>query len=490
MNAPTTLTNRLQEFRLSWEREEGEPLWTPLDRLVVGVSGGPDSLALLHALVADGFHPAERITVGHLNHGLRESATAEAQFVARTAGEWGMECRVREVDVGALADAEGRSVEEAGRLARYRFLAHLARDVDATAVLVGHTADDQVETVLMHVVRGTGLNGLRGMLPVSTVPDAPDVRLLRPLLATSRDEIERYCEAQGLSPVLDATNEELTFFRNRLRHHLVPLLREYSPQIEERLLNMAEVVRADVALLQKLQGEAWRELLVGQGADWIQLDLDAWRRLPLSLRRRTLRQAVWQLRASLRDVSFRPVELAREVAETGTVGAQATLPGALMLTVEYETLRVAEPSASMPTSAPQLLEPEPQPLNVPGELELENGWRLEVWNEPAEIEAALEQARNPWRAFVDADAAGTLSVRARRAGERFKPFGMEGHSARVADVMINEKIPAEYRARWPIVANERHLVWLVGHRIDERVRVTERTRRVLAMRCARESPKL
>ncbi|MFW6184062.1 MAG: tRNA lysidine(34) synthetase TilS [Chloroflexota bacterium] len=242
--------------------------------------------------------------------------------------------------------------------------------------------------------------------------------------------------------------------------------------------------------MQQLQGEAWRELLVGQGEDWIQLDLDAWRRLPLSLRRRTLRQAVWQLRASLRDVSFRPVELAREVAETGTVGAQATLPGALMLTVEYETLRVADPSASMPTSAPQLLEPEPQPLNVPGELELENGWRLEVWNEPAEIEAALEQARNPWRAFVDADAAGTLSVRARRAGERFKPFGMAGHSARVADVMINEKIPAEYRARWPIVANERHLVWLVGHRIDERVRVRAGTRRVLAMRCARESPKL
>ncbi|HSM57144.1 MAG TPA: tRNA lysidine(34) synthetase TilS [Candidatus Sulfomarinibacteraceae bacterium] len=482
------LRSRLREFKQSWEREQGKPLWTPVDRLVVGVSGGPDSLALLHALAVGGFHPIERLTVGHLNHGLRESATDEARFVARTANDWGVQCEIREVDVEALAEAEGRSLEEAGRLARYRFLADLAHKAGAAAVLVGHTADDQVETVLMHLVRGTGLNGLRGMLPVSAVPDAPDVRLLRPLLTTSRDEIEAYCEAHDLRPVLDATNEELTFFRNRLRHHLLPLLCEYNPQIKERVLNMAEVIRADVALLQQLQSEAWQDVLVGQGDDWLELDLGAWRRLPLGLRRRTLRHAVWQLRASLRDISFRPVELARQVAEEGAVGAQATLPGALTLTVEYDALRIAGRDVTAPTTAPQLLELEPQPLAAPGELELANGWRLEVWNAPAGADVELKQQSSPWRAVVDADAAGALYVRGRRAGERFQPFGMEGRSARIADVMINEKIPAAHRDRWPIVANDRHLLWLVGYRIDERVRVTPETRHVLVMRCTRRAP--
>ena len=467
------------------------PLVRPEGVLVVGVSGGPDSLALLHALATGGrrgdpLHHPEKLVVGHLNHSLRPDATGDAQYVARVCSNWGVACFVEEADVGAQAQAQGLSLEEAGRLARYRFLAELARRVDAAAVAVGHNADDQAETVLMHFVRGAGLAGLRGMLPVGPMPEAPDLRLLRPLLTVSRAEIERYCRQHELEPRLDASNVDETFFRNRLRHELLPMLEEYNPQIRERLQNTAAVVAADYELLQQLRREAWMDILREGGDGWLRVDLEAWRDLPLSLRRSTLRHAVWELHSSLRDVTFEPVEQAREVAETGDVGAQATLPGGLVLTVEYDAWRLATEEASPPVRRPQLSGDEALVLSLPGRASLAGGWFVEATACHDVSQEAVENNPDPWLAYVDAEEARQLLVRPRRPGERFQPLGMAGHSAKVSDVMINEKIPAGLRARWPLVANRDHLLWLVGHRLDRRARVTAGSRHVWRLRCARE----
>lgn len=461
------------------------------DALVVGVSGGPDSLALLHALATGGgrgdpLHPPDRLVVGHVNHGLRPEAAADAQYVARVCAAWGVACFVEEVDVGGRAREEALSLEEAGRLVRYRFLAELARRVGAPAVAVGHNADDQAETVLMHFVRGAGLAGLRGMLPAGRLPEAPDLTLLRPLLGVERAEIERYCAEHDLQPRIDASNVDATFFRNRLRHELLPLLENYNPQIRERLRHTAAVVAADYELLQQLRREAWEEVLRERGATWLRVDLAGWRALPLSLRRSTIRHAVWTLRASLRDVTYEPVEQARRVAEGGEVGAQATLPGGLTLTVEYDAWRLAAEGAPAPVRGPQLPREKGLALSLPGRVSLAGGWFLEA--EAVGDVSPEEAAQNAdrWTAYVDAGEARELTVRPRRAGERLQPLGMGGHSAKVSDVMINEKVPAALRERWPLVARGEQVVWLVGYRLDRRARVTAGSGRVWRLRCVRE----
>lgn len=470
------------------------PLVRPESVVVLGVSGGPDSMALLNALATGGgrgtpLHPRANLVVGHLNHGLRADAAGDAQYVARMCAGWDVACFVEEADVGAEARAEGLSVEEAGRVMRYRFLAELARRVDASAVAVGHNADDQAETVLMHFVRGSGLAGLRGMLAVGAMPEAPEITLLRPLLEVSREEVERYCRERGLEPVIDASNTDEVFFRNRLRHELLPLLEKYNPQIRERLRNTAAVVAADYELLQQMRREAWEEVLREWGGAWLRVDLEGWRALPLSLRRSTLRHAVWKLRSSLRDVTFVPVEQAREVAEQGEVGAQASLPGDLVLTVEYGVWRLATEKGAPPARRPQLPEDDALTLPLPGRVSLAGAWFLEAeaWHDLApETVAGGAADGDPWVAYVDAGEAQALVVRPRRAGERFQPLGMEGRSAKVSDVMINEKVPAELRARWPLVGTEEHLVWLVGHRLDRRARVTSGSRQVWRLRCGQE----
>lgn len=480
------LQHRVRRQLDVWKHERGRPLWRDNDILVVGVSGGPDSLALLSMLVKDALHPASHVVVGHLNHRLRPEATGEANFVAQICAQWGLECKIGEVDVAAFAERDRLTVEEAARVARYRFLGEVALDVNSSRVVVGHTADDQAETVLMHFVRGAGLAGLRGMGPDSALHGFKGIRLIRPLLTVSRAEVLAYCRAHSLEPIDDPSNEDLTYFRNRLRHELLPLLEEYNPQIRERLLHTADVVRADVAFLEAKTAQAFTSLVTEQNEDLVRMDLERWQALPLSLRRRTLRMAVWHLRKSLRDVSYTPLEQARRVAEQGQVGAKSVLAGKLVLEVEYDALCLYRPETKLKTHAPQLSPGAQLPLSVPGSVELENGWQLWATVSVSGDVEKPHDTRDGWRESVDADSVGELVLRTRREGERMQPLGMDGKSTKISDLMINEKVPARLRSGWPIVANARHAVWVVGLRIDHRVCIHDRTQRVIQLRCVRE----
>ena len=463
---------RLSSRVRKWLQEEGDdlrPFLPPATKLLIGVSGGPDSLALLHVLRA--IYPPDNLVVAHLHHGWRAAADADARFVTATAAAWHIPCHVEKVDVTALARAARLSLEEAGRKARYDFFARLAGEVGAKAVAVGHHADDQAETVLMHLLRGSGLAGLCGMRPVSPLPGAPELSVIRPFLTASRAEIEQYCQENNLQPITDSTNQDTAFFRNRLRHELLPLLTEYNPQIYGRLQQMAAVIRADYDLLDTIMQKEWTAILRGKDPDWLALDRAGWLALPLSLRRSTLRRAVTQLRPDWRDIGFRPIEQARLVAEKGATGGQATLPGGLIMTVGYEQLTIAADPATRPIYLPQLTGETAVPLPVPGRIELANGWMLAA--EPIhEMDLVQVQANaDPWQAFVDVGKR-PLWVRPRRPGEQMQPLGMNGQSAKLKDIMINRKIPVRLRARWPLVTTDEHPVWLAGHLVDERAKVT------------------
>ncbi|MFH1084522.1 MAG: tRNA lysidine(34) synthetase TilS, partial [Chloroflexota bacterium] len=417
----------------------------PGDALVVGVSGGPDSLCLLHVLRAMAPDLGLALHVGHLDHTLREESADEAAFVAALCAAWGVPCTVERRDVAALAAQRRASLEEAARQERYAFLCALARRVEATAVAVAHHADDQAETVLMHLLRGSGLAGLRGMLPVawldelrlgaSPVPADERLRLVRPLLEVPRADILAYCAAHGLQPRYDRSNLDTTFFRNRLRHELLPVLETYNPNIRNVLRRTAQVAAGEYDLLRGLLDQAWAEVVRDEGAEAITLDLACARALPVALQRAVLREAIHRLRASLRNVNWTHVDDAVAVLARGHVGARAVLPQGLMLTLGYEAATLAAVGHVAPRPHwPRVTAP--LAVAVPGSLELpEGGWRVNAVLVPREaLPAGWERNPNPYLAYLDADLLGERPIlRPRYPGDRIVPLGL-GHAQLVREL--------------------------------------------------------
>ncbi|MGQ9793367.1 MAG: tRNA lysidine(34) synthetase TilS [Anaerolineae bacterium] len=495
-------------------------MWQPGQTVIVGVSGGPDSLCLLHILLRLSSVLSFKIHVGHLDHGIRGAESeADAAFVEQIAQRWGLPVNIERADVPALARHYRLALEEAARCARYTFLGRLARQINAAAIAVAHHADDQAETVLMHWLRGAGLAGLRGMLPVIPLAeyrliedwavsssDHSDIgavvpprsssnvispMLVRPLLDITRDEIEAYCQQHDLRPRVDRSNLDTTYFRNRLRHELLPYLERYNPNIREVLRRTAQVVAADYALLQDCLERAWTEIVRDETDEAVLLDLAAWRHLPLSLQRSTLRRAVHQLRRALRNINFIHIEEALKVAQCGETGAKASLPQGLLLTVSYDGLLIAPPGYRTLPDVPCIYSEEAIPVHVPGVTSLPNcGWILDT--EETSVPAGETFTVRPesrWEAILDAEFVGhSPRLRRRRIGDRFYPLGMKGQSKRLNEFMINEKIPAAWRDHIPLLVNELdQIAWVCGWRPDERARVTTQTRRVMRLRFVRKS---
>ncbi len=413
--------------------------------VVVGVSGGPDSLCLLHVLLRLRQEYHLRLHVAHLHHGARGAdADADADFVAALATEWGLPITVERQDVPALARAHGLAFEETARRVRYTFLARVAGEVGAHKIAVGHNADDQAETVLMHFLRGAGPAGLRGMLPLTPLSDyrliaalvpgpsspAPVV-LIRPLLEVPRAAIEAYCADQGLTPRFDRSNLDTTYFRNRLRHELLPLLATYNPNVRARLCHTAAVVAADYELLTQLRERAWAEVVREERKAAIVFDRATWRALPVALQRATLRQAAYYLRRSLRDVDFVHVENVRQVGLRKETGAQATLPMGLALTVGYDTLTVGDAGdVGLPPDEPLLWSAEPLPVQIPGTTSLpQSEWvlRAEVLEDLTPWPPSLRgKGENPLRGEGETPLQGKWETPLRGEGET--PLRGEGET--------------------------------------------------------------
>lgn len=455
----------------------------PTDPLVVGVSGGVDSLALAHLLRQ--LHDPAALILVYLDHGWRPEAADEAQFVQTLAQEWGVRAVVGRVDTRRLALTRRQSLEAAAREARYAFLAEVARAAGGRFIAVGHQADDQAETILLHLLRGAGLSGLSGMAPAGPTPGHPDMVLLRPLLGQTRATLEAYCRDHGLTPRRDPSNEDRRYRRNWLRHVLLPDLAPYSPHIHDRLTQLGALAAADDALLEQLLDEAWLTLVIADGPGWVRLDRGKWQALPLSLRRRALRRAAQLARPAGYELTFSGLEQARQVAEQGRIGARVDWPAGLCLLVVAGGLQVgAAPPLPAEPPPPQLLSPDPILLPAPGQVQLAQGWVMEATLHPAPPLAEIRANQERWRAYV-ALPDGPLWLRGRRPGERIQPLGLGGHSTPIKEVMIDRKLPAAWRALWPVVATNEHPVWLTGWLVDERCRVTPTTTWVVVLRCYR-----
>jgi tRNA(Ile)-lysidine synthase len=462
------------------------------DAVVIGVSGGPDSLTLLHLFMRSRETSGWRPYVLHLNHQIRGSeAEADARFVASIAAEWGIPCRIEQANVPAIAAKSKLSLEEAARQARYAALAQEAERVGASVIAVGHNADDQAETVLMHLLRGSGSAGLRGMLPLTVLSEAQGTAplyLIRPLLGITRAAIEAYCMEQGLSPRIDRSNLDTTYLRNRLRHEIIPLLKTTSPNLITLLGHTASVIASEYEVVQAQAEEAWRSIVREESDRRVCLALEEWRRLPLALQRATIRRAVGLLRVHLRDISYTHIEEAVRVGQTGQTSMRVTLPGGLILCIEYDGLVIASVDTYPPRPDWPLIEPGTSiAIAGSGDYELpETSWYFSLYPYNGDRSGQSWEAllANVWATPLDAEAltsSGPMLIRTRRAGDRFWPQGAKG-TQKLSDFMINAKIPALWRNQLPLLTAGDQIVWVCGWCVDERFIVRPQTQHIWVAR--------
>lgn len=262
--------------------------------IVVAVSGGPDSLCLLHLLRRIDPERRLRLHVAHLDHRLRPDSAADAEFVAQIAAEWQIPASVGQADVGTIARERRAGIEETARAVRSRFLLETALTIGADTIALGHTADDQAETVVMRLLRGAGPSGLAAMRPKRPADEhsgmSPQIMLIRPLLETSRAEIEAYCTEQQLTPRYDSSNESPIFTRNRVRGYIIPLLKTYNPAIVATLGRTARVCAEEDELLSELAEQVWAEI-AQTDASGVAFDRQRWQQLHRALQRRLIRKA-------------------------------------------------------------------------------------------------------------------------------------------------------------------------------------------------------
>jgi len=448
----------------------------PGDRAIVAVSGGPDSVALLALLAKLAPSLNLELHVAHLDHGWRGPASAaDAEFVRRLALRLGIAVTVGHVPPGTWKRRARRqsSREARARDLRHAFLIETARSVGAQRIALGHTRDDQAETLLLRLLRGSGGRGLGGIYPVK------DGLFVRPLIETRRREILAYLKRRRLRYRVDATNRDVRLRRNRVRRELIPLLeKRFNPRVVDLLARTSGLLRDDEEVLETLAGEALEKAAGRRAPGRLDLRTPAIRLLPPALQRRVLRRGLAEVRGHLRRITARHIDACRGLFETRSGGA-VSLPDGVTVRQAPGTLRIemGRKAGSRAVAGP----PVETLCPVPGEVDLPSfGLRLRtrVIPRPSGFDP---RAGAPDRVFLDADLVRTpLRVRERRAGDRFTPLGAPG-DRKVKSFLIDRKVPVDLRGRIPIVLSGERIAWVVAQAIDDRFKVTPQTRRILVL---------
>lgn len=458
--------------------------------VVVGVSGGPDSLCLMETLRQAGYP----VIVAHFNHQLRPESSQDARMVEKTAARLMLGCIIDGANVRAYAEQEKLSIEEAARNLRYRFMFTLARERNAQAVAVGHTADDQVETVLMHFLRGSALTGLKGMSFRSflKVFDA-EIPIVRPLLKMWREETVMYCAVNGLRPHYDSSNDSLNFQRNRIRHLLIPSLESYNPKFREAVLHMTESLKGDYAFVMETLDKAWQETVTDMDEEVIAFDSALLSKHSIGLQRNLVKQAMQILRPGV-DISFSVLERATNMINNSAHSARVDLKGGLRMFRELGQDYICTLDAELPFNLwPQMMEVKQTPVAVPGQVALAGGWKLncERWRIPALAKEQAQRNEDQFQVWLDAEnLPESFELRTRRQGDHFSPLGMDGHSQKLSDFFVNEKMPQRAREHWPLLCAGDEILWVPGYRSAHPYRLTAASQKVVYFSVTRPPDKI
>jgi len=437
------------------------------DSVIVAVSGGPDSVCLLHILheLKDELHI--HLVAAHFDHGLRpDEDETETAFVRRLAESLKLPF---ETAKGHLLAKKARgSREEVARNARYAFLERVRRKHKAQKIALGHNLNDQAETVLMRLLRGSGTSGLTG------IPPCRGNNIIRPLIEIKRPEIENYLKSKQLASVTDSSNLKTDYLRNKIRLELMPLLEGQQPQLAHLLAQTAEILRDEDAYLDRIT-EAWFNRNVEQSPHHaFKIPIASFLSLPVALRRRVIRNVIGKVKKDLRRISWDHMEAIHRLVQAEKPQAALSLPGRLTVKRTYDHLIF---SASVKRKALRF----DYTLDGSGTYDLkEIGRNLSI--EEIRYKKGLRLRGSAWTAFLDAEKLRfPLTLRNFKAGDRFIPFGMKGHK-KLKDFFVDLKVPLEQRYSTPILCSGDIPVWVCGFRIDDRFKVIPETKRILKAR--------
>ncbi len=459
----------------------------PGDAVLAGVSGGPDSVCLLHLLIALSRETAFKIGVAHLNHGLRASAAdQDADFVRLLTNRFDLDFFYKKVDVQAAAETTGLSLEEAGRVHRYAFFNEISEAKGFTRIAVGHNSDDNAELFLMNLLRGSGPSGLKGMQPVSG-------NIIRPLIQTNRKTI-MHCLAENQIPYrTDHTNTDSTFLRNRIRHELLPLLEQnYNPAIRSAINRMTEIFSSEQDWLNTLVDQS----LLRAGGSFKQreqeLSIAELKKLKPAHLRRLLRRVIETLKGDLRGITYYHIDAAARLVHNCRKTAWIDLPARIRLEKCDHYLRVRQESHNLRKSHPLPSTPvyrytinfEDFPIHFPipeiqGYLSLSRISRDQTPKFPNRAESREDYQHDQRTAYMDLDRIlPPLTVRNPEPGDRLMPLGMKG-SQKIKDYFINQKVPRQRRPFFPVLCSKNRLIWLAGHVVSEKVKITPASSHIL-----------
>lgn len=448
------------------------------EKLLLAISGGLDSRVLLDLFLRTQSEWDWQLLIGHVQHQLRgDEAEGDETFVAELARSHGLPFYCKRLTVQTFAQEKKLSLETARRELRYKALAEMCAECGATVIVTAHTQDDQAETILAHILRGSGLRGLRGMQARSVISETK-FDVLRPLLSFPRPAILAYAQARALKWREDSSNTDVRFRRNRVRHELLPLLRErFNPRINASLIRLASIAGESEAQLQANARQAFVEALLAEEMGKIILDL---------LRFRNYFRAVqaYVIRAVLERVTSTSIVLTFEETEqilsflNPTQNQLLAFPRRRYLwrsEVEIYTEKTGVVfSKIQPTPQPQFLEI--------GQRCVLHDAGLAITITPVANDAFGRGCSHADLQFIDAGTiTGRLRVRFPQAGDRFMPLGMSGLKKKLSDFFIDEKVPLARRAHMPLITCEAGIVWICGYRLDERFKITPRTQNILQL---------
>src|SRR5262245_35863369 len=458
---------------------EKHRLIVPGDSLLVAVSGGPDSVALLHLLYDLRDELGLHLEVAHLQHGVRgDEGKEDARFVAELAAKLVLPLHLKEIDLPRIRWAAGKgNLEALARAERYQFFAAVARERKLGKVATAHTQDDQAETVLMWLLRGSGLKGLGGMplvhpLDGANVEPASRLLVVRPLLYISRAEIEAYLKEKDLTFRLDRSNQDLSFLRNWIRLKLIPQLKEkIDCNLTARLAHQAELIREEDDLVDGLTRAAFNEMRTAEGVE---------RGLLLShskaMQRRLLRLWIEATRGRLRGLDFQHVESLLDLIADGPPQGRLSIPGGWQLVKEYETLKLNKQSRRMGQQCPCYS----YNLRFGEDLLIHEAGLTIQTQEVSPSLAGLPD--NFMEAVFDiASLTADLTLRNFRRGDRFQPLGMTGHK-KVKELFIEKKVPLAVRASLPLLVLGDEVIWIPGYGRSEYGRITRVTKAILHLK--------
>lgn len=434
--------------------------------VLAAVSGGPDSMALLVLLHRLQAVYGIKLTAVHVDHQLRgRESVRDALFVRQQVARLGIPCYVVQVDAKRFQRTSGLSPQHAARELRYSALAKLLQQLGADRVALGHIADDQTETLIMRLLRGTGPAGLAGMPPMR-------LPYIRPLMSIRRQTLIDFLRLEGIPWVQDSSNCNRAYQRNRIRLDVLPILRQYNPQVDQRLYELIEMMAAEHHLLER-QVDTWYPCIVRQRSDHrLMLQCYAYQHVPLAIQRRLLRRLTDQYIIPPATVRFHHIEHLRLLLTHGRAGQRLTLPGQWLVERHHDVAMMWHGHA--PVDSAQAAK-----LSIPGQALLQELNAVVTAEFVRTVPSPLAHSRDV--VYIDAATIQTpLMIRTRWPGARFHPLGAPGHK-KLKSFLIDKKVPRAERERIPLVVSGMEIVWVAGYQLGHRFRIRPETQRAVRL---------